>query len=227
MTVPITPLAQRATEVVWAEPFDAVELAAWREVEVRGRTRYEAAELDGRRCLKAHSQGGASILLTPLRIEPRRSPWLSWRWRVDQLVEGEALDRKDGSDAAARVYVYFESTGLPWQKRNLDYVWSASLPVGTLLDSAYAATSKILVAESGMAARGEWRTVERHLTEDFRRAFGTSAVPDVIAIGLMSDTDNTGGEALAYFDDLRISRTPLLSGARDALPPDDLAEPSR
>ena len=27
-------------------------------------------------------------------------------------------------------------------------------------------------------------------------------------IGLMSDTDNAGGEALAYFDDVRLARLP-------------------
>jgi len=127
------------------------------------------------------------------------------------LVEGEALDWKDGSDAAARVYVYFASRGLPWQKRNLDYVWSASLPVGTLLSSAYSSTSKILVVESGSASLGQWRTVERNLEDDFERAFGRQDLPDVIAIGLMSDTDNTGGDALAYFDELRVSRNPLVS----------------
>ena len=48
--------------------------------------------------------------------------------------------------------------------------------------------------------------MERNLQDDYERCFGTSKLPKVIAIGLMSDTDNTHGEALAYFDELRVTR---------------------
>lgn len=176
---------------------------------MRHHTRYETTVLDGRSCLRAQSSAAASILLSAVRFDPETYEWLAWEWRVDQLVEGEALERKEGSDAAARVYVYFETKGLPWQKRSLDYVWSALLPVGTILDSAYSSESKIIVVESGSAPLGQWRTVERNLEDDYKRCFDED-LPDVIAIGLMSDTDDTGGRTLAYFDELRVSRLPLL-----------------
>lgn len=205
--VPPLVLAPRAS-LLWAESFDALRPARWREVEVRRRTAYRAARVDGRPCLQADSKNGASILMTAVRFDPRAYPWLSWQWRVDQPVDGEALDTKRGSDAAARVYVYFETPGLPWQKRNLDYVWSASLPPGTLTQSAFSAQSKIFVLAGGREALGTWRTEERNLAEDYRNAFGEEP-PEVIALGLMTDTDNTGTTALAYFDELRISRRSL------------------
>ena len=203
ITVPLVPplIAAPKSPIVWSEPFDALNRERWREVEIKHRTEYQAVSLDGRRCLQARSQGGASILLSPVRFNPETAPWVSWAWRVDQLVKGEALERKNGSDAAARIYVYFEAAGLPWQKRSLDYVWSASLPVGTIMSSAYSPESKILVVESGDQALGRWRAEERNLKEDYERCFGQH-LPDVIAIGLMSDTDNTGAAALAYVDDL-------------------------
>lgn len=190
----------------WAEPFDALDAARWRHEEVKRRhTNYDVVELEGRRCLRAKSDNGASILLTPLHIDPERDEWLSWQWRVDQLVDGEALKRKQGSDAAARMYVYFDRPGLPWQNRSIDYVWSGSLPLGTVLDSAFSSESKIIVAESGRAGLGQWRTVKRNVKEDYRRLFGGRA-PPIIAIGIMSDTDNTGGHALAYFDELQFGQ---------------------
>ena len=204
---PLLPQARPA--VFWAEPFDSINPERWREVEVKRHARYEEAVLDGRACLRATSQNSASILLSSIRFNPEVYKWFSWEWRVDQLVANEALDRKSGSDAAARVYVYFQSPGLAWQKRNLDYVWSTSLPVGTILDSAFSPQSKIIVVESGTSALDHWRKVERNLEEDYERCF-SQRLPDVIAIGIMSDTDNTGGEALAYFDDFRVSRLPLL-----------------
>jgi hypothetical protein len=109
--------------------------------------------------------------------------------------------------------VYFETGGLPWQKRSLDYVWSASLPAGTVLDSAFSPASKIIVMESGVESPGRWRTVERNLQADYQRSFGRGPVPNVVAIGLMSDSDNTGGETLAYFDTVRVSRVPLIKSS--------------
>ena len=192
--------------IFWEERFDQLGTDQWREVEVHGHTSYAAVTLDGRACLKAHSQAAASILLHQAQFNPRTHEWLSWDWRVEKLVPGEALDRKDGSDAAARLYVYFETTGLPWQKRNIDYVWSATLPVGTILDSAFSSASKIIVVESGADSVGQWRRVQRNLTDDYTRCFGEDP-PDVIAIGVMTDADNTRGEALAYYDDLSIRKT--------------------
>jgi len=190
--------------VLWTEPFDALQSQQWREVEVRGRTSYEAVVLDGRPCLKAHSRSAASVLLHSVRFNPKTYPRLSWSWRVERLVAGEALERKEGSDAAARVYVYFDTKGLPWQQRSIDYVWSASLPSGTLLSSAFSSISKIIVVESGAASVGRWRMVERNLEEDYRRCFEGDPA-DVVAIGIMTDTDNTAEEAIAYYDDLHIS----------------------
>ncbi len=199
--------------VVWEELFEALNPNRWQMVEVRRRTDYSAAQLDGRSCLRAYSRNGASILLTRLSVNPATCAWFSWGWRVDQFVEGEALERKHGSDASARVYVYFDVGGLPWQKRNIDYIWSASLPAGTVLESAFSSESKIIVVESGTSAAGQWRTVERNLKADYERCFGKGPLPRVIAIGRMTDTDNTDGEALAYFDDLRVSRLPLHAAA--------------
>jgi hypothetical protein len=205
--LPMDPASLHAA--FWTEPFNGVDPERWKDVEVESRhSVYEPVLLDDRPCLRARSQGGASILLAEVRFDPEKYEWFSWDWRVDQLVAGEALERKDGSDAAARVYVYFDTGKLPWQKRNLDYVWSATLPAGTVLNSAFSPASKIIIVESGTGALGQWRHVERNLEEDYELAFGKQSLPDVVAIGVMSDSDNTGGESLAYFDDLRVSARP-------------------
>ena len=194
--------------VFWSEPFDEINPEHWREVEVRRHTQYEAVGLNGRRCLRVASQNAASLLLRPMRFNADTYEWLSWDWRVDRFVEHEALGEKGGSDAAARVYVYFDTQGLPWQKRSLDYVWSASLPAGTIMSSAFSSDSKIIVVESGSSTLGRWRHAERNLEDDYARCFG-KRMPAVIAIGIMGDSDNTEGETLAYFDEMRLSRDRL------------------
>lgn len=192
-------------QVLFRESFERLDLTQWREVPVKGRTIYAVTPLDGSTSLKAYSHAAASILVHPVNFDPHEYPWLSWRWRVDRLVDGEDLRHKRGSDASARVYVYFDTRGLPWQKRNLDYVWSRGLPVGTNVNSAYTNQSKLFVVESGSAHVGQWRSVSRNLVEDYRRVFGHEP-PRAAAIGLMVDTDNTRSEAVAFFDDVLISR---------------------
>jgi len=211
--LPSPPLPSLRPSTVWTEPFQVLDPARWREVVLRGHTQYQVVQVDGRTCLRAQSDGTASLLVSVVRFDPDDSPWLSWEWRVDRLVEREALDRKEGADAAARIYVYFETSGLPWQKRSLDYVWSAALPPGTHLSSPFSPAAKLIVVESGAAALGQWRRVERHLGEDYRRCFG-AAPPDVVAIGVMSDSDNTGSRTLAHVDELRVGRRPLGRGSK-------------
>ncbi len=217
MTYVPTAVPVTASASVWSEAFGGPTLDEhWREVSLHGNTRYEVCELDGDSRLCATSTAAASVLLCEVRVDSHTAPWLAWQWRVDRLIEGEDLNRKDGSDAAARLYVYFDKGRLPWRKRSLNYVWSASLPVGTILTSAFSNTAKIIVVESGTEHLGAWRTVERNLVEDYRRAFGEEP-PAVVAVGIMSDSDNTQSSATAYFDDLRLGQSPQTPVGASAL----------
>lgn len=187
------------------EPFDELDPSRWKTVDLNGETHYAIERQDGESWLAADSRGGASILLTEVRFDPDTFEWLSWRWRVDRLVEGENLNAKGGSDAAARLYVYFDTPGLPWQKRAMEYVWSATLPVGTIATSPYLGHPKMIVVDSGATHLGTWRDVSRNLEDDYQRCYGGHP-PNVVAIGIMTDTDNTKSEALAHYDDLRVTR---------------------
>jgi hypothetical protein len=62
----------------------------------------------------------------------------------------------------------------------------------------------MIVVESGGARVGEWITYRRNLAEDFRKAFGYDA-PLVSGIAVMTDTDNTGEKATAWFGDIRFT----------------------
>jgi hypothetical protein len=73
--------------VLWTETFDELSNDRWREAEVRRRTEYAVTDLDGRRCLRAHSAAGASILLGPMPFDPNEHAWLSWDWRVDTMLQ--------------------------------------------------------------------------------------------------------------------------------------------
>jgi len=136
--------------------------------------------------------------------------------------------RKSGDDYAARVYVAFRydpATAGVWERARfaalrllygryppglaLNYVWESRLPVGTVLDNAYSARAKIVVAQSGGALAGTWVTETHDIYADYRRIVGGGGEPPRIeGIALMTDTDDTGERALAYYDAITLGPGP-------------------
>ena len=62
----------------------------------------------------------------------------------------------------------------------------------------------IIVIQSGGGALGQWQPVTRDLAADYKAAFG-SAPPNLIGIGLKTDSDSTRTSARADYDDIRLT----------------------
>ena len=79
-------------------------------------------------------------------------------------------------------------------------VWSSQLPAGSTWDSPYTPESKMV--SLGRGPLPEWRREEVDVAPDYRRLFGRTP-PRVLAIAIMSDSDNSCARATAYFADFR------------------------
>jgi hypothetical protein len=64
----------------------------------------------------------------------------------------------------------------------------------------------LIAVESGNSRAGQWVTVERDILADYRRVFGEDP-PEAGGIAIMTDTDNTGAEATAWYGDITLSTT--------------------
>lgn len=201
---PALPAKAPATQdAVFAETFDDEAWAQrWRERSINGHTQYARVVADdGNAHLRASSHAAASYLAHIIRFDPRRTAQLTWRWQVVQPVAGEDLRTKRGSDVAARVYVLFDTGPLLWQKRLVTYVWSNRLPPGTQLYSAYSKDAGIIVLRGPETPTGQWQQESRNVAEDYRALFARNP-PMADGLGLQTDTDSTGGDAAALFDDI-------------------------
>ena len=70
-----------------------------------------------------------------------------------------------------------------------------------IVDAAKGRGSPALFFAGDHGKAGIWVTEERNVYEDYRARFGED--PSAIgAVALMTDTDNTGGEAEAYYGDI-------------------------
>jgi hypothetical protein len=181
-------------------------------------TRYTVVRDGAGWVLRAESDAAASGLYRPLDLDPTVHRVLSWRWKVENVLARSDPRRREGDDYAARVYVAFRydpDAATLWQRSRygayrllygryppgvaLNYVWESRLPVGTVLDNAYTDRAKIIVARSGGAEAGRWVSETHDLYEDYRRIVGGEP-PRIAGIAVMTDTDDTGERAVAYYD---------------------------
>lgn len=179
-------------------------LSEWQEKSFKGHTAYTVAQSDGRTVLQAVSAGSASGLYHNITVPATELPIITWSWKVQQTLAAENPYRKDGDDFAARVYIVFPGAFF-WQTRALVYVWSDKLPVGTIIPNVFTSNVAVIALESGNRYAGTWRSERRNYVADYR-AFFHDAPPNPVAVAVMTDTDNTGGRATAWYGDISFLR---------------------
>ncbi len=184
--------------------FSTGKLDGWTEKSFAGHTDYQLVALDGQTVLQARSKAAASGLVRKIKIDLGKTPYLNWRWKIDATLGHPDERSKQGDDYPARVYVVFSGGAFFWRTRALTYVWSSSQPKGAQWANAYTGNVRMIAVRSGQALKGQWVTERRNIRADFKLLFGTD-IRYLDAVAVMSDTDNTGGEALAWYGDIYFS----------------------
>ncbi|WP_273438198.1 DUF3047 domain-containing protein [Sedimenticola selenatireducens] len=180
-------------------------LKGWQEHDFKGKTQYRVINLNGTPMISAHSDGTASGLYKEIRVDLQETPYLNWQWQIEQPLSGLNEQSKAGDDYSARVYVIMRSGLLPWRTRALNYVWSSGQPAGSDWPNAYTDRARMIAVRSATDRPGRLYSERRNIQEDFQRYFDTRVrYIDVIAI--MTDTDNSGQQAHAYYGDIYFSK---------------------
>lgn len=195
-----------------AEPGTAAEiriladadLDGWESKDFAGQTNYDAVTLDGHTVVRAHSKGGASGRFLEKDINLNATPYLNWRWRVENRLTGNAEREKSGDDYPARLYVVVSGGVFFWRTRAVNYVWSSQQAPGSHWPNAFTSNAQMLAVRGPDAALGQWHVEKRNVREDFKKLFG-SDITQINAIAFMTDTDNTGQEATAYYGEIFFS----------------------
>ena len=181
--------------------FSAGDLKEWQTKAFQGETRYTFDDKSGRLALFAASQGAASGLYREIRVDLNRTPWLQWSWRVDRVLSGVDERTKAGDDYPARVYVVVSGGAAFWKTRSLVYVWSSHQPVGATWHNAFTSNARVMALRSGTQDAGQWVSEKRDIRADFRQLFGEE-IAQIDAVALMTDTDNSGQSATAWYGDI-------------------------
>ncbi|OGQ99698.1 MAG: hypothetical protein A2505_09275 [Deltaproteobacteria bacterium RIFOXYD12_FULL_55_16] len=176
----------------------------WETKSFVGQTHYTAENNDKQFYIKATSTAAASGLFHKIDYDPKEQPILRWSWKIERTLARGDERTKAGDDYAARIYVVFPSL-LFWNTRALNYVWANRLPRGEALPNAFTANAMMIAVESGNGRAGQWLNEERNIYEDFKKYFKREP-PRVGAIAIMTDTDNTGESATAWYGPIIIGR---------------------
>lgn len=183
-------------------------------------TTYQLVKDGGATVVKAVSEASASGLTREIKINLKEYPVVQWRWKVANVFKNGDVSKKEGDDYPARIYITFEYDSgkvgffdkAKYETARLlygqyppigaiNYIWESKAPKGTVAPNPYADQVKMIVVESGTAGLNQWITEERNVYEDYKKAFGEE--PSMISgIAVMTDTDNTGESATAFYGDI-------------------------
>ena len=199
--------------------------AEWKHLPLasfKNNTDYTLAVDDGVVVLRAVSHNAASFLAAAADFDPHQFPMLSWRWKVVQGIPTANNAEQSKEDAPARVMVAFagDMSKLSFKDRaaasaahsisgqalpyaTLMYIWGEKVAVDSITTSTRSARIRMLAVAADEQGIGRWQSYTRNLVEDFKRVFGEEP-GKVTSIEVLTDTDNTGADAQAYYGDITV-----------------------
>jgi hypothetical protein len=183
-------------------------------------TIYTLTKDDDTVVIKAVAEASASGLTREIKINPKEYPFVQWRWKVMNILQKGDVHHKGGDDYPARIYITFEydpsKLGFFEKARYgmvrllygqypplaaINYIWESKAPIGTMVPNPYTDRVMMFVVESSSAKLNQWVNEERNIYEDYKKAFNEDP-PMISGVAIMTDTDNTGEFATAYYGDI-------------------------
>lgn len=196
--------AQRGgtNHLLFSEDFKRGLAGRWEQLRFGKQTDYSICREDTTKCLKAVADKTCSALMTKVDIKPPESLIARWRWKIDRIPSNSTDHVASSFDHAARVIIAFDTfIGPP---RTLNYVWANREKAGTAFSHPLTGRAQMLALESGEQRAGEWISEERDVTADWHQLFGDKAMPRIVAIGVITDSENTGTRVTGYYANIQL-----------------------
>jgi len=93
-----------------------------------------------------------------------------------------------------------------WRTRAVNYVWASNSQKDKVWPNAFAGDHAIMVAVRGPESPlHTWVHEKRNIRTDLQKMFGED-IRYIDAVALMTDTDNSNSQVLAYYGDIWFSK---------------------
>ena len=157
--------------------------------------------------LAARDSGHSVILGKFLHWNPRQYPILSWCWRANHLPPDGNEFLNEANDSAVGLYVIFSQNWLRVPKQ-IKYVWSTTLPLGTVGRRNKMFRPWFFVKESGEKNKDHWQFEIVDLEHDHKLKLGGPPAKRTIGLGILSDANSTDSYAEGFYTDFRAWKRP-------------------
>ena len=187
--------------------FTEEELSTLKVRKVRGadaKTKYTLGNNENGKYIKAVANNSASGLGKELKINLKKTPFLNITWKVEKDLNGIVENSKKGHDYAARVFVVKKTGATPLSNRAMNYVFSSNNDINTYHPSPFTKKSIDYVLSTTKEDLNEWVTVKVNVRDHFKK-FHDLDLDDINGIAIMSDTDNSKLNAIAYYQNIYFS----------------------
>jgi uncharacterized protein (DUF1501 family) len=131
------------------------------------------------------------------KVNLKETPILEWTWKATVLPTGGDLRRKETTDMAAQLYVVWPRFPALLRSRIIGYVWDATTPAATIMNSQKTGTVTFVVMRSGSKDLGKWVIEQRNVAEDYAKIFGEFP-DDPRAITISIDSNDTHSMAESF-----------------------------
>ena len=196
----------------------------WTLTPNKNKTNYILKKYQGKTVIHADADSSASGLMVPLKPRTVQGKELIWEWKA--LGHIEKADNTQGStdDAPLRIMLAFDGdksklslkdqmafelahliSGQEMPYATLMYIWSSQKQEMPIIPNRYTSRLKMIVVDSGEEHVGQWRRHQRNIEKDYREAFQEEP-GKLIAVGILTDTDNTKSLVKAIYGDIEIRR---------------------
>jgi hypothetical protein len=211
-----------------AKPGEALP-AGWKNLPVvhgKAMTLYSLVA-DGRTTvLEADASHSASALMHEGNIDLAQTPVVAWRWKAESPIEG--ADNREGAheDSPARLVFFFDGdkrklsfgdrasmqlaktlAGEELPYATLMYIWSETAAPGSVIPNPHTDRVQMIVVSGKPGDAGKWQSLSRNIAQDYERVFHEKP-GRITAYGLLTDTDNTGATARAWYGDMKFLPAP-------------------
>jgi hypothetical protein len=176
---------------------------AWRDKDQDKPLLYQVQGQNDRHYLAASDSGYSVILGKFVQWNPREYPIMTWCWRANALPPGGNEFLNHANDSAAGIYVIFSQNWLRVPKQ-VKYVWSSTLPKGTVGRRNKIFRPWFFVVESGEDNVGKWAFEIVDLERDHKLKLGGPPAKSTIGLGLLTDANSTDSYAEAFYADIRV-----------------------
>jgi len=224
--VAVSASAQQPPEIpLFSKMTQGAQPQGWKQFQLsstKKNTEYTLASDDGVVVLKAVAHGAASAMEFKTTFDPHKFPMISFRWKVAQGIPSANNADVNKEDSPVRVMVGFDgdasklglkekfasslaqtASGQPLPYATLMYIWGNKVAPDSITVSGRTSRIRMLALDVDDKNVGKWQSHTRNMVEDFKRAFNEEP-GNVISIQLLTDTDNTNEDAMAFYGDISV-----------------------